>query len=173
MDKTCYRGRIKTPIWVHPVVRVHASRAAGCWNCQFACLFRHLQWTSKEFKLHTVSRYLFRDLGADKTVTTPRTAEFNLKFEPRPVIWQLLPKAIPEESRSFWLQNQWASLWHSLGGSHGQAQTQPEGFSESAAVAAGRDQQAWGKRTTNLTILTWFKSRKVLMLCKSWWRIVF
>ena len=33
------------------------------------------------------------------------------KFKPLPVIWQSLPKAIPEDNRRFWLQNQWPSSW--------------------------------------------------------------
>ena len=45
-----------------------------------------------------------------------------------------------------------AALRHSLGGSDMPLQTQ--GVSESAAVAAGRDQLAWGKRATTLAILT-------------------
>ena len=48
--------------------------------------------------------------------------KFESKFEPLPVIWQSLPKAVPEDNRS------------------GRAQTQ--GVSELAAVAAGHDRLA-------------------------------
>ena len=36
--------------------------------------------------------------------------KFESKFEPLQVIWQSLPKAIPEDNWGFWLQNQWPSI---------------------------------------------------------------
>ena len=58
-------------------------------------------------------------------VGTAAEFKFESKFEPLPVIWQSLPKAIPESNRRFWLQIQWqligAALQHSLGGSDGRA----------------------------------------------------
>ena len=51
----------------------------------------------------------FWDIGADESLqTVAQVAELNFesKFEPLPVIWQSLPKAVPEENRRFWLQNQ-------------------------------------------------------------------
>ena len=51
----------------------------------------------------------FWDIGADESIqTVGQVAElkFESKFEPLPVIWQSLPKAVPEENRRFWLQNQ-------------------------------------------------------------------
>ena len=38
---------------------------------------------------------------------------FESKFEPLPIIWQSLPKAIPRDIREFLLQNQWPSSWSS------------------------------------------------------------
>ena len=58
--------------------------------------------------------------------------KFESKFKPLPVIWQLLPKAIPEENCRFWLQNQWPSSCSSVS-----AQAPTQGFFESAAVSAG------------------------------------
>ena len=49
-----------------------------------------------------------------------------------------------------------AALRHILVGLDVQARTQ--GFFESAAVAAGRDRLAWGKRATTLAIVTQFDS---------------
>ena len=37
--------------------------------------------------------------------------KFESKFEPLPVIWQSLPKAVPEDNRRFRGQNQWPSSW--------------------------------------------------------------
>ena len=54
-----------------------------------------------------------------------------------------------------------------LRGSDGRAQTQ--GVSQSATVAAGRDQLAWGKHATTVPLLLyWLSSRanKGLILCK-------
>ena len=51
-----------------------------------------------------------------------------------------------------------AALRHSLGGSNGREQTQR--FSKSAAIAAGLDRLAWGKRATTLAIQTRFDSHK-------------
>ena len=39
--------------------------------------------------------------------------KFESKFEPLLVIWQSLPKAIPEDDRRFWLRIQWQSSWGS------------------------------------------------------------
>ena len=37
--------------------------------------------------------------------------KFESKFEPLQVIWQSLPKAVPEDNRRFRGQNQWPSSW--------------------------------------------------------------
>ena len=65
---------------------------------------------------------LFWDFGADKTSTIHWSGgtrrgrllaefKFEYKFEPLQVIWESLPKAIPEDNRRFWLRNQWPSSW--------------------------------------------------------------
>ena len=70
------------------------------------------------------------------------------KFESLQVIWQSLPKAIPEDNRSFWLLIQWQS---SLGRASAQlgrvdpdstGRVRTQGVSESVAVAAGRNRLA-------------------------------
>ena len=71
----------------------------------------------KNWKISTVhSGIPEKVLWADKTCTTrwaggTAAAEFKFesKLEPLQVIWQSLPKAIPEDNRSFWLENQWSS----------------------------------------------------------------
>ena len=70
--------------------------------------------------------------------------KFESKFEPLPVIWQSLRRLFQKTIESFDCkingQALGAALRHSLGGSDMPLQTQ--GVSESAAVAAGRDQLA-------------------------------
>ena len=42
-------------------------------------------------------------------------AEFKTESILSPCFWQSLPKAMPEDNRRFWLQNQWPSFWDSAG----------------------------------------------------------
>ena len=85
--------------------------------------------------------------------------KFAYKFKPKLVIWQSLPKTIPEDNRRFWLQNQWPSLWGSKSTAWADQivkhqQTALNGVSELAAAAAGSNRLAWGKSATTLKIVT-------------------
>ena len=81
--------------------------------------------------------------------------KFESSFKPLPVTWQSLPKELTAEINGRALG---AAIWHSLGGSDGQAQTQ--GDSESTAVAASRHRLAWGKSAITLAMPTFFDSQK-------------
>ena len=105
-----------------------------------------------------------------KRIQTPHSlcqaAEFKFKsnFEPLQVIWQtlqwLFQKVMEGLEGKINGQALGATLWHCMGGSDGQAQTQ--GISKSAAVAAGLHRNSPGKHATTLAILTQFKSQKSL-----------
>ena len=65
---------------------------------------------------------------------------FDSEFEPLPVVWQCLPKAIPDNNQRFWLQSQGPSSWSSALaqlGLVGQASTNtgPFGVYDSMTVA--------------------------------------
>ena len=70
--------------------------------------------------------------------------KFESKLEPLQIIWQSLPKTVPEDNRRFWLQNQWLCF---LGRAQAQlgmverASTLAQAFevSWSAVVSAGSD----------------------------------
>ena len=65
----------------------------------------------KEFKLHTVYFGTSEQIKPLQPVGQAAEFKFESKFEPLQVIWQSLPKAIPEDNRRFWLQNQWQCSW--------------------------------------------------------------
>ena len=72
-------------------------------------------WFSKKNSKTTQFIELYSGVSEQIKALQPigQAAEFKFesKFKPLPVIWQSLPKAIPEENRRFWLQNQWPSSW--------------------------------------------------------------
>ena len=78
------------------------------------------------------------------SLVSRQSSSFESKFEPLPVTWQPLRRLFHKVTKG--LEGEingqalGAALQHCLGGSDGRAQTQ--GLSESAAVAAGRDQLA-------------------------------
>ena len=114
----------------------------------------------------------FRDFWVD---TKPlqlcgQAAEFKFecKFKTLPVIWQLLPKAIPEDNRRFWMQSQWQSSF-----GHATAQL---GLVRRASTKhkAFPSQWQWKLEATglleeNVLPLLWYwlssRVKKVLMLC--------
>ena len=106
----------------------------------------------KEFKLHTVHFGTSEHIKPLKPIGQAAEIKFESKFEPLPFIWQSLAKAIPEDNRRFWLQNQWQSSWGRAPAQPGAGRSVPDGrdqtkgVSESATVADGRDWLAWGKR---------------------------
>ena len=55
----------------------------------------------KEFKLHTVYFGTSEQIKPLQPVGQAAEFKFESKFEPLPVIWQSLPKAIPEDNRRF------------------------------------------------------------------------
>ena len=65
----------------------------------------------KEFKLHTVHFETIEQIKPVQPVGQAAEFKFESKFEPLPVIWQSLPKAIPEGNQRF--QNQWQLSWGS------------------------------------------------------------
>ena len=104
-------------------------------------------------KLHT----LFSDFRAEETLTTPWSGSIAAKFKDeskvqqqlRLVIWQSLPKAIPEDNRRFGqcfdcTANQWLCFctdWGIIG--LVKLAITNTGCSKSTAVAAGLDWIAW------------------------------
>ena len=89
--------------------------------------------------------------------------KFESKFKPVPVqvqaiwqliaIWQLLPKANPEDNWRFWLQNQWPSFWgRSLAqlGRVGRASTNTGRFRGKSSRCGHRHAKAWKR------CLAWF-----------------
>ena len=90
-----------------------------------------------------------------------QAAEFKFEsmFKPLPVIWQSPQKAVWEDNRRFWLQNQWPSSWGSAPAMLGQvwrASTNTGCF----LVGCSCCWLAWGKHATTLVILTQLESRK-------------
>ena len=70
---------------------------------------------------------------------------------PVQVIWQSLPKAIREDNRRIWLQNQWPSSWVCAQAQLGRverASTNTGCF----RVGGSRCELTWGKRATTLAI---------------------
>ena len=122
----------------------------------------------KELKLHTIYSVILEAVKPLQLVN--QAAQFKFfkfvsKFEPLPVIWQFLQRLFQKVNEAFRFeclegkingQALGTALRLCLRGSNGRAQ----GASESAAVAAGRDRLAWGKRATTFAILTQFKSQQ-------------
>ena len=67
----------------------------------------------KELKLHTVYAVISEAIKPLQLVGQAAEFKFESKFEPLPVIWQSLPKAVPEDNRRFRGQNQLPSSWGS------------------------------------------------------------
>ena len=68
----------------------------------------------KEFKLHTLYFETSEQIKPLQPVGQAAEFKFESKFEPMPVIWQSLPKAIPEDNldnRRFRGRNQRPSSW--------------------------------------------------------------
>ena len=113
---------------------------------------------------------LFRHIRADKTLTTSWSGaefKFESKFKPLPIIWQLLPKAIPEEqskvltakSNAKLLWQRSCTAWAGQTGMHKHRVTMRVFSSRlQTAVATCRDRLSGprGKRAISLAILTQF-----------------
>ena len=69
------------------------------------------------FKKNSNSTQMISGLQSRQNLYNPfvrrQSSSFEFKFEALPVIWQSLPKAIPENNQRYWLQNQWQSSWGS------------------------------------------------------------
>ena len=63
----------------------------------------------KRIKLHTVDFGTSEQINSLQPVGQVAEFKFESKFEPLQVIWSWLQKAIPEDNRRFWLQNQMPS----------------------------------------------------------------
>ena len=93
--------------------------------------------------------------------------KFESKFEPLPVIWQSLPKAVPEDNRRFRGQNQWPSSW-------GRAPAGRTGEHKHRAFPSLRQslRAATGSLEENVLPLLRYRLssrvKKVLMLCRNW-----
>ena len=73
--------------------------------------FGRFNGPKKKFKLHTIYFWTSEQIKPLQPVGQAAEFKFESKFEPLPVIWKSLPKAIPEDNRRFWLLNQWTSSW--------------------------------------------------------------
>ena len=67
----------------------------------------------KEFKLHTVYSGTSEQIKPWQPVDKAAEFKFESKCDSLQAIWQSLPKAIPEDNRRLWLQNQRSSSWGS------------------------------------------------------------
>ena len=75
----------------------------GQWLESTLCLpkFRCFQWNQQEFKLYTDYSGILEQVNPLQPVGQAAEFKFKSKFEPLPVIWQSLPKAIPEDNHKF------------------------------------------------------------------------
>ena len=71
--------------------------------------FRRSQRTLNS--VHTVNSGISEQINPLQPVGQAAEFKFESKFQPLPMIWQLLPKAIPEDNRRFLVQTEWQSSW--------------------------------------------------------------
>ena len=90
---------------------------------------------------------LFWDIRRSRLVDQEAEYKFESTFEPLPVIWQSPLKAIPEENRRFWQQNQWPGSW-------GRAPAQLGRFGR-ASTNAGRFHRGLGGLGAPMPIGAW------------------
>ena len=126
-------------------------------------------WRSKKNSNSTQFVELYFGVSEQKKPLQPigQAAEFKFesKFEPLQVIWQSLPKAVPEDNRRFRGQNQWPSSW-------GRAPAGRTGEHKHRAFPSLRQslRAATGSLEENVLPLLRYRLssrvKKVLMLCR-------
>ena len=77
------------------------------------CLPRIYMPKTSGIKLHIVDFGASEQTKSLQSVGQAAEFKFQSKFKPLQVIWQSFPKAVPENNRRFWVQNQMPSSWGS------------------------------------------------------------
>ena len=72
-------------------------------------------WRSKKNPISTQFIELYFEVSEQINSRVQMTCTGWSPCQPVQVIWQSLPKAIPEDNRRFWLKNQWPSIAAQLG----------------------------------------------------------
>ena len=114
----------------------------------------------KEFKLHTVYSGISEHLKPLQLVGQVAEFKFEPKFEPLPVIWQLL-KAIPEGIEGFDCRINGQALGAALRRCKHENRAFPCRRQSMLVATVSLER----KTATTLEILAQFKSQKVLMAC--------